>query len=72
VSGGGVAQGHKELFLANVVGTYCNYHISYNTYIIDKHISYSHMIRISDILSIVYRQYSIVSILGILEILVAA
>ncbi len=40
-----MAQGHKELFLAKVVGTYCNCHISYNTYIIDKHRSYSHMIR---------------------------
>jgi hypothetical protein len=44
-SGGGVAQGHKELLLTMVVGAYFNCHISYNTYMIVKQISYSDMNR---------------------------
>ncbi len=42
---GGVAQGHKELLLTKVVGAYFNCHISFNTYMIVKHISYSDMNR---------------------------
>ncbi len=37
------AQGHGELFLTKLVGEYYNRHISYNTYMIVKYISYSDM-----------------------------